>query len=119
MQEPAYSRHFGADDARAIRDAVKKDLGPSTFKARPLRALWFIPMSAIIIGSIAAILMLSLPWWGNLLLAILAGHTLACQALLAHEVLHGALGMSKRMQNFLGWIGFGPALVPGILAPLA
>ena len=111
MKDTTYSRHFGADDARAIRDAVKKDLGPATFKARPLRALWFIPMSAVIIGSIAAILMLSLPWWGNLLLAILAGHTLACQALLAHEVLHGALGMSRRMQDFLGWVGFGPALI--------
>ena len=75
---PAYSRHFGADDARAIRDAVKKDLGPEAFKARPRRALWFIPMTAIIIASIAAILMLDLPWWGNLLLSVLAGHTLAC-----------------------------------------
>ena len=109
---PAYSRQFGADDARAIRDAVKKDLGPGAFKARPLRALWFIPLNIVIIGSIAAILVLNLPWWGNLLLSLLAGHTLACQALLAHEVLHGALGMSKRMQNTLGWIGFGPALVP-------
>ena len=94
---PAYSRQFGADDARAIRDAVKKDLGPGAFKARPLRALWFIPLNIVIIGSIAAILVLNLPWWGNLLLSLLAGHTLACQALLAHEVLHGALGMSKRL----------------------
>ena len=39
MKDTTYSRHFGADDARAIRDAVKKDLGPATFKARPLRAL--------------------------------------------------------------------------------
>ena len=109
---PAYSRHFGADDARAIRDAVKKDLGPEAFKARPLRALWYLPMTAIIVASLTSILMFDLPWWGNLLLALLAGHTLACQALLAHEVLHGALGMSKRMQTFLGWIGFGPAMVP-------
>ena len=92
---PAYSRQFGADDARAIRDAVKKDLGPAAFKSRPLRALWFIPMTAIIVGSITSILAFDLPWWGNLLLSLLAGHTLACQALLAHEVLHGALGMSK------------------------
>jgi hypothetical protein len=27
MKDTTYSRHFGADDARAIRDAVKKDLG--------------------------------------------------------------------------------------------
>ncbi|MGM0563093.1 MAG: fatty acid desaturase family protein [Pseudomonadota bacterium] len=111
-QSLSYSRHFGADDARAIRDAVKRELGPEAFRSRPWRALWFIPMSAVIIASIVAILTLGLPWWGNLLLGLLAGHTLTCQALLAHEVLHGSLGLSRRMQNFLGWIGFGPAMIP-------
>lgn len=111
-QTLGYSRQFGADDARAIRDAVKRDLGKQAFQSRPQRALWFIPMSAIIVGGMVAILALGLPWWGNLIISLLVGHTMACQALLAHEVLHGALGMSKRTQTFLGWLGFGPALVP-------
>ena len=112
MTEPNYSRTFGADDAREIRDAVKRDLGKDAFRERPLRALWFIPMTAIIVGGIAAILTLGMPWWANLLVSLLVGHTVACQALLAHEVLHGALGLNRKMQNFLGWLGFGPALVP-------
>ncbi|EDY86194.1 fatty acid desaturase [gamma proteobacterium HTCC5015] len=112
MTEPNYSRTFGADDAREIRNAVKRDLGKDAFRERPLRALWFIPMTAIIVGGIAAILTLGMPWWANLLVSLLVGHTVACQALLAHEVLHGALGLNRKMQNFLGWLGFGPALVP-------
>ncbi|MBL7250885.1 fatty acid desaturase family protein [Alloalcanivorax marinus] len=107
-----YQRQFGADDARAIRDAVKRDLGPEAFRPRPRRALWFLPMSALVVVGLAAILTLDLPWWGNLLTALLVGHTLGCQALLAHEVLHGALGLSRRTQNLLGWVGFGPLLVP-------
>ncbi len=107
-----YQRTFGADDARAIRDAMKQDLGPAAFRARPWRAIWFLPMSLVIVGGIAAILTLSLPWWGNLLIAVLVGHTLGCQALLAHEVLHGALGMGRRLQTLFGWIGFGPMMIP-------
>lgn len=56
-----YQRTFGADDARAIRDAMKQDLGPSAFRARPWRAIWFLPMSLMIVGGIAAILTLGLP----------------------------------------------------------
>ena len=39
----------------AIRDAMKQDLGPSAFRARPWRAIWFLPMSLVIVGGIAAI----------------------------------------------------------------
>lgn len=111
MSSVEYSREFGADDARAIRNAVKEEFGPDLLRERTWRVIWFLPMTAVIVGGIVAILTLGLPWWGNLLLALLVGNTLASQALLAHEVLHGALGMSQRMQNFFGWIGFGPMLM--------
>lgn len=111
MSSVEYSREFGADDARAIRNAVKQEFGPDLLKERPWRVIWFFPMTAVIVGGIAAILTLGLPWWANLLIGIIVGNTLASQALLAHEVLHGALGMSHRMQNFFGWLGFGPFLM--------
>lgn len=107
-----YSREFGADDARAIRDAVKKEFGPELMRSRSWRTIWFLPMTAVIVGGIATILMAGLPWYANLLIALVVGNTLASQALLAHEVLHGALGMSKRMQYVFGWLGFGPFLMP-------
>lgn len=107
-----YRREFGADDARAIRTAIKKDLGPELMKARSWRVIWFVPMTAMIIAGICTIMLAGLPWWANLVISLIVGNTLASQALLAHEVLHGALGMSRRRQNFFGWLGFGPMLMP-------
>lgn len=103
---------FGAPDERAIRDRLRKELPADTFQAQTWRVIWFLPLQVIIWGGLAAILMAGFPWYGNLMLGVLVGHTIGCQALLAHEVLHGALGMSKRWQNFFGWLGFGPFVVP-------
>ncbi len=103
---------FGKPDERELRDRMKKELPADTFKPQTWRVIWFVPLQLLIWGGIATILLAQLPWYGNLALALLVGHTIGCQALLAHEVLHGALGMSRRWQNFLGWLGFGPLVVP-------
>lgn len=110
--DPASDPVFGKPDERELRDRMKRDLPADTFKAQTWRVVWFLPMQLIIWGGIAAILALDLPWYANMGLALLVGHTLGCQGLLAHEVLHGALGMSRRWQNLFGWLGFGPFLVP-------
>lgn len=103
---------FGLPDERELRDQMRKDLPADTFKPQTWRIVWFLPLQLIIWGGIATILMAGLPWYANLGLGLVVGHTIGSQALLAHEVLHGALGMSKRWQNFFGWLGFGPMIVP-------
>lgn len=103
---------FGQPDERELRDQMRKDLPADTFKPQTWRVIWFLPLQMIIWGGIATILLAGLPWYANLLLGLVVGHTIGSQALLAHEVLHGALGMSKRWQNFFGWLGFGPLIVP-------
>lgn len=103
---------FGLPDERELRDQMRKDLPEDTFQPQTWRIIWFLPLQLIIWGGIATILMAGLPWYANLGLGLLVGHTIGSQALLAHEVLHGALGMSKRWQNFFGWLGFGPLIVP-------
>lgn len=102
---------FGLPDERQVRDRLRAELPKDTFKAQPRRILWALPLLAMVVGGITAILTLEMPWWGNTLVAILVGQALVAQAFLSHEVLHGALGMSRRMQNLHGWIGFGPMLV--------
>ncbi|GAA3581707.1 fatty acid desaturase family protein [Marinobacter xestospongiae] len=103
---------FGFQDERKLRDDMRKELPADTFQAQSWRVIWFLPLQLVIWGGIATILLAGLPWYANLGLALLVGHTIGSQALLAHEVLHGALGMSKRWQNFFGWLGFGPLIVP-------
>ena len=39
---------------------------------------------------------------------------LASQGFLAHEALHGALGGPKWLRNLVGWLGFGPAIIPPV-----
>lgn len=106
------SSGFGLPDERELRDRMRKELPADTFKTQSWRVVWFLPLQLVIWGGIATILMAGLPWYANLLLGLVVGHTIGSQALLAHEVLHGALGMSKRWQNFFGWLGFGPLIVP-------
>lgn len=106
------SSGFGLPDERELRDRMRKELPADTFKTQSWRVIWFLPLQLVIWGGIATILMAGLPWYANLLLGLVVGHTIGSQALLAHEVLHGALGMSKRWQNFFGWLGFGPLIVP-------
>jgi len=107
----ALSQHAGAADERAIRAKIREDLPAEAFKAQTWRVIWFLPLTAVILGGITAILTLGMPWWANLLVAFAVGNSLVAQAFLAHEVLHGAAGMSRRWQNFFGWIGFGPMLI--------
>jgi fatty acid desaturase len=103
---------FGLPDERELRDKMRKELPSDTFRAQTWRVIWFLPLQVVIWGGIAAILLAGLPWYANLGLGLLVGHSIGSQALLAHEVLHGALGMSRRWQNFFGWLGFGPFVVP-------
>ncbi|MDX1635297.1 MAG: fatty acid desaturase [Marinobacter sp.] len=103
---------FGQPDEREIRDRMRRELPADTFKAQSWRVIWFLPLQLVIWGGLATILTAGLAWYWNLLLALVVGHTIGSQALLAHEVLHGALGMSKRWQNLFGWLGFGPLIVP-------
>ncbi|WP_336367083.1 fatty acid desaturase family protein [Marinobacter sp. C2H3] len=110
--EPQATAVFGKPDERLLRDRMKKDLPADTFQPQTWRVIWFLPLQLVIWGGLAAIVLGGLPWYANLGLSLLVGHTLGCQALLAHEVLHGALGMSRRWQNVFGWLGFGPLLVP-------
>ncbi len=103
---------WGKPDERELRDRMKKELPADTFAPQTWRVIWFLPLQLVIWGGIATILMAGLPWYANLLLGLVVGHTIGSQALLAHEVLHGALGMSHKWQNFFGWLGFGPMVVP-------
>ena len=104
-QGTAATAVFGKPDERELRDRMKQELPADTFKAQTWRVIWFLPLQAVIWAGLAVILMAGLPWYANLGLGLLVGHTIGCQALLAHEVLHGALGMSRgKAQHGLAYL---------------
>jgi len=102
----------GRDD---VRRRIRADLGPDAFAPRPRRALWFLPLAATSVTCLALLVRASLPWYLALLLALVLGQTLAAGGFLAHEVLHGSVVRSRRLQTFLGGIGFLPmGISPGL-----
>lgn len=47
-------------------------------------------------------------WWITVAASLTIGHSFACTAFVAHEVLHGAVIKSRRWQLIAGWLGFLP-----------
>lgn len=78
----AASAVFGKPDERELRDRMKRDLPADTFKPQTWRVVWFLPLQALIWGGLAVILLAGLPWYANLGLALVVGHSIGCQALL-------------------------------------
>lgn len=103
---------YGTADEATLRAAMREALPKDTFLPMPKRYGWFVVLQAILWSCLGAMLLAGLPWWVNLLLALVMGHTLGVQGFLAHEALHGALGGPKWAQQLVGWLGFGPFLVP-------
>ena len=94
-----------------LRKRIKAELPDDTFDSRPWRALWFLPLATVGFGSIATIVVARPVWWASLLLALVAGQCRAAMGFLGHEVLHGSVVGDKRLQTFLGYVGFGPMMV--------
>ncbi len=99
------------DTTESVRKRIKADLPEEAFERRPLRALWYIPLSAIVIASLTYIIAADPAWYIALTLSIVAGQAFAGMGFLAHETLHGATVANRRLQDFLGLVGFGPVLV--------
>jgi fatty acid desaturase len=78
---------------------------------KPVRALWFIPNLLVAGAGTLSIIAMSPPWWMALLLGTLVGCCYGAMCLLAHEVMHGAVVRSRRMQQLLGSVGLGPFLI--------
>jgi fatty acid desaturase len=94
-----------------LRKQIRAELPADTFERQPQRALWFLPLAATAIGSIATIVVVRPAWYLALVLGVLAGQCFAAMGFLAHEVLHGSIVASPRLQTLLGYLGFAPMLV--------
>src|SRR4249919_2823785 len=83
--------------ARELRD----DLPADSFQRNPAR-LWWLPAHLALIGGAAyTLLALDIHWGLRLLLSVAIGHSYGCLMYLAHEILHGSVVKSARLQNLL------------------
>jgi fatty acid desaturase len=91
--------------------ALRPDL-PARLFERARSRLWFLPAHlAVITVASVAIACRWVPWFVVPVLSLLIGASFAGLTFIAHEVLHGAIVRSKRLQYAIGWLGFLPFVV--------
>ena len=90
---------------RELRIAIRRDLPARLFRPRPWRALWAVPMVAVIIGGTWAVIALPLPLVAAIPLSLAVGNTYASLLHFAHEVGHGATVRSRRLQDLILALG--------------
>jgi fatty acid desaturase len=101
-------------DETEIRLRIRADLPEDTFTPRRWRYAWFAVHQLIFWGGIAVIVAVQPPWPVAVVVSLAMGVALASQGFLAHEALHGALGGPKWLRVAVGWLGFGPAVIPPV-----
>lgn len=88
-----------ADDETRLKALIRADLPPEAFARHPWRLLLGLPLAALIAGGSAALVLLPLPWWVALPGAVAVGALYASFFFFGHEVAHGAVVGSPRLQE--------------------
>jgi fatty acid desaturase len=93
---------------KLAREAIARQLPRDFLKPRPIEALWCVPLFLLAALGTFLILGCHLPWFLNLLVAVLLGNTYASFFFLGHYIVHGANTQSKFLQRLLGFLCFAP-----------
>ncbi len=91
---------------------LRSDLPAEAFQPATLRIIWLPVHLAIIGASITAILQGGFNPGYLLLLSLVIGHSFACLAFLAHEILHGTVVRQRWLQSLCGGICLLPHCLP-------
>jgi fatty acid desaturase len=94
--------------AAELRRRIVRELPAATFKRRPWRALWFIPLFTLAAASMTFVIVIQPPWYASIVSSVLIGQCLASMGFLAHEALHGSMVSSTGLRTLLGYLGLGP-----------
>ncbi|HEY3363801.1 MAG TPA: fatty acid desaturase [Symbiobacteriaceae bacterium] len=86
-------------------------LPEEAFKPAPVRLWGGLAYLLLTAGGIAAVALLNLPIWANLLLAVAIGTGFAGLGFLGHEILHGTVVRGARLRDWLGAICFAQFLL--------
>ncbi len=86
---------------------LRQHLPAAIFQPVPGRAAW-LPVHVAVIAALAVFVVAAAPSWPIALgCALVAGHSWACLAFLAHETLHHAVVKSRLLERVIGYFGLG------------
>ena len=101
--------------AKQLRRELRKAMPPESFEPQPLRGVVALGIFAFSLCCASLIVVTDLPWFVNLMTAVLIGECMASVLLCAHESMHGAVFKSRIPRSLLAWAGFAPLLLtPGL-----
>jgi len=85
--------------------AVRPHLPAEIFQPQPWRLAWLPLHLAIIVGLGSYVVVARPAWYVATLCAVVAGHSWACIAFLAHETMHHAVVRSRLVERAVGYCG--------------
>jgi fatty acid desaturase len=86
---------------------LRQHLPAGVFQPAPGRLAWLPMHLAIIIALDVYLVRAAPPWYVALACALVAGHSWACLAFVAHETLHQAVVKNRVVQRLVGYCGLG------------
>jgi fatty acid desaturase len=88
-----------ADSERALKIRIQADLPPEAFERHPWRLLVGVLQVTMIAGGSACLVLVPLPWLPALAVSVALGSLYASLFFFGHEVGHGAVVRSRRLQQ--------------------
>jgi fatty acid desaturase len=89
----------------------RKKLPAALFEPVPARFFLFIGFLAVAITALTLISLPSTPWYFKAVLGFVAGSCFGGIAFFSHELLHGSVVRSRKLQDIIGFFGFMPFFI--------
>jgi fatty acid desaturase len=102
-----YASQFEQSSVQLYARELRPHLPAAIFQPVPARAAWLPLHLTIIIVLAVYVVAAAPPWYLALGAAVVAGHSWACLAFLAHETLHHAVVKSRLFERLIGYCGLG------------
>jgi fatty acid desaturase len=96
----------GAAQTAAIRQRIRRELPRQAFEPRPARTLAALALASAIASASIILVVAPMPAFAAALLSALCGCAYGSLFFLGHEVGHGAVVRSRKLQEPLMWLAF-------------
>jgi fatty acid desaturase len=99
-------------DQISLRAQIRSELPSEAFTPQPQKGLWLIPLLVLSVSWVLVLTHISLSWYAALIGSLVIGNIYSSFVFLGHEILHGSVVRSRRLQSVLGYLCFLPFCLP-------
>ncbi len=110
-EETSAEPRFGSCTMNELRRRIRAELPAEIFEPVASRGWLFLPLNVAVAAIIGAVGRHHLPWYVALGVALALGQLYATLGLLVHDLMHGSIVRSQRVQEAISFFGFYPFLL--------